>query len=219
MPASWDAVADRTDGDYSVDDFKQAMYQLVSQQCLYRRFSQHSVAYRLIVRHEKEFKDVADMMGLKLAVNTRHEYCYVRQDVAKPAPMDLAETLFLLVLRQLYHQHANAGSLTDEGDAIVNLAELIETYKQSTGRDLDHRLVTLRSLLKSAQRCGIARETKEIEDDPQPFAIAILPGITDILSEYAINRFGADLKANLARHAESRVLVAVHSDEPTETEQ
>lgn len=218
MPASWDAVADRTDGDYTVDDFKQAMYQLVSQQCLYQRFHQQSVSYRLIVRHEKEFKEVADMMGLKLAVNARLGYCYVRQDVAKPAPMDLSETLFLLVLRQLYHQHANAGALTDEGDAVINLAELIETYKQSTGRDLDAKLSNLRNLLKSAQRCGIAREVKQLDDDPQPFAVAILPGITDILSEYAINRFGADLKANLAKHAEVRGLVEL-DDEQAEVEQ
>ena len=59
----------------------------------------------------------------------------------------------------------------------------------------DGRVDTLRTLLKMSARHGIARAVDAPEGDPQPFAIMIWPGIVEVLSEYALNRFGADLKA------------------------
>jgi len=56
---------------------------------------------------------------------------------------------------------------------------------------------TLRALLKMAARHGVARAVDAPEGDPQPFAIMIWPGVVEVLSEYALNRFGADLKARL----------------------
>lgn len=197
MPRTWDSLAQNTDGDYVVDDFKQAFYQLVTQQCLYARFVQQGVAYRLISKFRTEFKEAADLLGLQLAFNDRLEYCYVNQTVARHSPMDLQETMFLLVLRHAYHLHASAGDLTPEGDAVISIPELQETYKGLTGRDLDTRTQVLRSQVKSAQRNGLARLADASDGDGQPFAIAILPGIADVLSEHAVNRFGAHLKASL----------------------
>lgn len=197
MPRTWENLAQNTDGDYVVDDFKQAFYQLVTQQCLYARFVQQGVAYRLISRYRTEFKEAADLLGLQLAFNDRLEYCYVNQAVARHSPMDLQETMFLLVLRHAYHLHASAGDLTPEGDAVVSIPELQETYKGLTGRDLETRTQVLKAQVKSAQRNGLARLADADDGDGQPFAIAILPGIADILSEHAVNRFGAHLKASL----------------------
>ena len=44
-------------------------------------------------------------------------------------------------------------------------------------------------------RHGLARAADAPDGDPQPFVILIFPGIAEALSEYALNRFGADLKA------------------------
>lgn len=197
MPRSWESLAQSSDGDYVVDDFKQAFYQLVTQQCLYARFVQQGVAYRLISKYRAEFKEAADLLGLQLAFNDRLEYCYVNQAVSRHSPMDLQETMFLLVLRHAYHVHASAGDLTPEGDALVSIPELQETYKGLTGRDLDTRTQVLKAQVKSAQRNGLARLADADDGDGQPFAIAILPGIADVLSEHAVNRFGAHLKASL----------------------
>lgn len=197
MPRTWENLAQTTEGDYVVDDFKQAFYQLVTQQCLYARFVQQSVAYRLISRYRAEFKEAADLLGLQLSFNDRLEYCYVNQAVARHMPMDLQETMFLLVLRHTYHLHASAGDLTPEGDAIVSIPEIQETYKGLTGRDLETRTQVLKAQVKAAQRNGLARLADADDGDGQPFAIAILPGIADVLSEHAVNRFGAHLKASL----------------------
>lgn len=197
MPRTWEGLAQSTDGDYVVDDFKQAFYQLVTQQCLYARFVQQGVAYRLISRYRTEFKEAADLLGLQLAFNDRLEYCYVNQAVARHSPMDLQETMFLLVLRHTYHLHASAGDLTPEGDAVISIPELQETFKGLTGRDLETRTQVLKAQVKTAQRNGLARLADAEDGDGQPFAIAILPGIADVLSEHAVNRFGAHLKASL----------------------
>lgn len=197
MPRTWEGLAQSTDGDYVVDDFKQAFYQLVTQQCLYARFVQQGVAYRLISRYRTEFKEAADLLGLQLAFNDRLEYCYVNQAVARHSPMDLQETMFLLVLRHTYHLHASAGDLTPEGDAVISIPELQETFKGLTGRDLETRTQVLKAQVKAAQRNGLARLADAEDGDGQPFAIAILPGIADVLSEHAVNRFGAHLKASL----------------------
>jgi len=93
--------------------------------------------------------------------------------------------------------HASAGDLTSEGDAVVSIPELQETYKGLTGRDLETRTQVLKAQVKAAQRNGLARLADADDGDGQPFAIAILPGIADVLSEHAVNRFGAHLKASL----------------------
>lgn len=194
---SWQALADSTDGDYQVDDFKKAFYQLVVQQCLYARFAHQSVAYRLITRFRKEFKEAAELLGLSLSVNDRLEYCYVLQDVARHTPMDLQDTMLLLVLRHAYHLRASAGDLTTDGDAVISIPELQETYKGLTNRDLDTKTQQLKAMFKMTQRHGLARLVDAAEGDVQPFAVCVLPGIADVLSEYAVGRFGAHLKASL----------------------
>lgn len=198
MPRNWDTVAAAEDCIYKPDDFRRAMYQIVCQQCLYLRNPQHSVAYRLIAQYKSHFVEALDLMGLKLIHNPTREYCVVTQSVARHQPMTLHQTLFLLALRQAYHVRANAGDLTAMGDAQYSIPDFEELYRELTGRDLQAKgTPPLRDTLREAQQHGLAREEKAPEGDPQPFVIAILPGIADVLDEQAINRFGANLKATL----------------------
>lgn len=194
---SWESVAQSSDGLYVPDDFRHAFYQLVVQQALYLRFMHQAVAYRLISSYRSEFKEAAEMLGLRLSFNDRLEYCYVVQDSGRFSPMNLQETMLLLVLRQAYHQRASAGDLTQEGDAVISIPELQELHKQLTKRDLDVGAQVLRVQLKDAQRHGLARTVDAPEGDVQPFAVAVMPAMADILSEHAVARFGANLKASL----------------------
>lgn len=198
MPRNWDAIAEAGDCIYKPDDFRRAMYQIVCQQCLYLRNPKQAVAYRLIAQYKSHFVEALDLMGLKLIHNAVREYCVVTQSVARHQPMTLHQTLFLLALRQAYHVRANAGDLTPMGDAHYSIPDFEELYRELTGRDLQATgMPALRDALREAQRHGLAREEKAPEGDPQPFVIAILPGIADVLDEEAINRFGANLKAML----------------------
>lgn len=200
MPRNWNSAADASNGLYIPDNFKQAMYQLVTHQCLYSRIITHAVSYRLISEYRDEFEEAIALMGLRLGFNDRLEFCFVIPESVKDTPMDTQETLFLLVLRQLYHTKGSAGDLTAEGDAVASVPELVTTYHSMTGRELESKGNVLRGLVKSASRKGLARIQEKPENDPQPFAIIILPAIAEVLSENAINRFGAALKAALLSH-------------------
>lgn len=198
MPRDWNTLAANSDGAYEPIDFKHAMYQLVVQQCIYLRHRDQAVAFRLISAHRDAFTEAAALMGLRLAFNDRLEYCYIAQESGPQSTMDLQETLFLLTLRHVYHARASAGDLSQEGDAHIDISEFEESYKSLCHRDFEGRADSLRSLLKMASRHGVARAVDAPEGDPQPFAILIMPGVADVLSEHALNRFGADLKARLA---------------------
>lgn len=198
MPRNWRSLADASNGIYEVDDFKQALYQLIVHQCLYSRFNQQSTAFRIISAHRRDFEEAVELMGLRLGFNERLEFCYVVPEVVKHTPLDTQDTLFLLVLRQLYHLRGSAGELSDQGDAVVGIEELVATYRSMTGRTLEVKNQSLlKGLVKVASRCGLARLIDASEDDPQPFAISILPAIAEVLSEHAVNRFGAHLKSSL----------------------
>jgi len=197
MPRDWNALAASAGGTYEANDFKHAMYQLVVQQCLYLRQRDQAVAYRLISAHRDAFAEAVALMGLRLGFNDRQEYCYVAQESGTQSPLDLQETLFLVTLRHIYHTRASAGDLTPEGDAQIDIAEFEESYKSLCHREFEGRADTLKALLKMASRHGVARAIQAPEGDPQPFAITIWPGVVDVLSEHALNRFGADLKARL----------------------
>lgn len=213
MPSNWNSIADRTDGIYIPDDFKQAMYQLVSHQCLYSRQNNHVKSYRIISEYRDDFEEAASLMGLKLRFNDSREFCYVIPETVKDTPLDTQETLFILALRQLYHMKGSVGDLTPEGDATVSIDELISTCRTMTGRELEAKGNTIRSLVRSASRKGLAKIQDSPDGDPQPFTITILPGIAEILSEHAINRFGAQLKSELVFHAPSATEKIRHEEE------
>jgi len=197
MPRDWNAMAERSEGTYEPNDFKHAMYQLVVQQCLYLRQRDQAVAFRLVSAHREAFGEALSLLGLRLGFNDRLEFCYVVQETGVHSQLDLQETLFLLTLRQIYHAHANAGDLSPEGDTQVDIPEFEESYKSLCQREFEGRSETLRALLKMASRHGVARAIDAPEGDPQPFAIAIWPGIAEVLSEHALSRFGAELKSRL----------------------
>lgn len=197
MPRNWLSLAESTDGDYVVADFQQALHQLVTQQCLYARFLHQSVAYRLICAFRDDFQDAVALQGLRLGFKDKHQFCFVTQEVTKPQLMDKKDTQFLLALRQVYHLHATSGDLNELGEAHVGLVEFQEGYKALTGQDIDVRTKSIEPLCKMAYRQGLARLVDTQDGDVQPHAILILPGIAEILSEQAIGRFGAALKASM----------------------
>lgn len=198
MPRNWRSLAEASDGIYTVDDFKQSLYQLIVHQCLYARFNQQSTSFRIVSAHRHDFEEAVELLGLRLGFNERLEFCYVVPEVVKHTPLDTQDTLFLLVLRQLYHLRGTAGELSDEGDAIVGVEELVATYRSMTGRTLETKNQSVvKGLVKAASRCGLARLIDTPEGDPQPFAIAVLPAIVEVLSEHAVNGFGAHLKSSL----------------------
>lgn len=208
MPRNWIGLAEASNGDYEVEDFQRALYQLNAEQCLYARFPHQSVAYRLISRYRVEFTEAALLSGNVLEFRDRQEYCYITNSVAKLSQMTLAETTFALTLRYGYHVHASAGNLSELGEAVIELPELAEMHKAVSGRELDLAARNLDSLMALARRSGLARKEETPEGDPQPYAVAVLPGIADVLGEHVVGRFGAQIKARIVGAKADALLMA-----------
>lgn len=190
MPRTWSTLAANLDGLYTENDFKQAFYQLVCSQVLYAREQNHAVFYALISQHKADFREAADLLGLRLEFNETYRYCYVVPYTAKQQLLDTTETLLILVLRRIYHDKAVTGDL-ETGEAVVSIDDLLSAYKASTQRELPKTAGELKELILKLRRYGIAKLGKPVDDDPQPFTVVILPAITDILSDAALGRLGA----------------------------
>jgi hypothetical protein len=203
MPRNWTSAAAASDGLYTENDFKQALYQLVCSQALYAREQNHSVSYALITRYRAEFREAADLLGLRLEFSESYRYCFVVPYTAKHQLMDTTETLLMLVLRRMYHDKALTGDL-EAGEATVSIDELMSAYRASTQRELPKHAGDIKELIGRARRYGIAKLGSSPEGDPQPFTILILPAITDILSESALSRLGAYQQSNIVLADEVR---------------
>ena len=190
MPKNWSNAAFSSDGLYVENDFKQALYQIVCSQVLYAKEQNQAVAYALITGYRSEFREAADLLGLRLEFNEPYRYCYVVPCAGKPNLMDTTETLLLLVMRRMYHDKALTGDL-EAGEAHVSIDELISAYRASTKRDLPKSAGDIKELILRARRYGVARLGPAPEGDPQPFIVMILPAIADILSDSALGRLGA----------------------------
>lgn len=191
MPKNWSALAKNSEGTYTEDDFKYALYQLVCSQVLYAREKQHTVSYALISQYKAEFREAADLLGLNLDFNDSFRYCFVIPNTLKhQQTLDTTETLLILVLRRIYHDKATTGDL-DTGEATITVAELAAAYQASTQRELPKTVGELKEYITKMRRYGIAKFGKVGDDDPQPFTVVILPGITDIISDMALGRLGA----------------------------
>lgn len=197
MPKNWTSLAEES-GIYTTEDFQKAFHRLVTHQCLYARFHQQGSAYRLISRYRSAYTEAADLLGLSLEFNSQFEFCYVTPQVMVEPQISLQETRFLLTLRYIYHLKANSQEFTEDGDVIVDPKTFHDFFAELTGSSIDMSSITeMRELSKMGQRCGLVRTIKSPENDPQPYYIAILPGVMDVISEESVNRFGAQLKAAL----------------------
>lgn len=197
MPKNWISLAEES-GIHTPEDFKKAFHRLVTHQCLYARFHQHSATYRLVSRYRSAFAEAADLLGLSLEFNSQYEFCYVIPQVQVEPQINLQESRFLLTLRYIYHLKANAQELTEEGDVIVDPKTFSDFFIELCCGDIDmSNTVEMKELSKMASRCGLVKLIKPPENDPQPYYLAILPGVMAVLSEEAVNRFGAQLKAVL----------------------
>lgn len=195
MPRTWTTLAEKSNL-YTENDFKQALYQLVCSQVLYEREHNHSVAYALIAQYQNDFREAADLMGLRLEHNEAYRYFYVVAYTVKQQMLDTQETLLALVLRRLYHDKASAGDI-DAGEATVSIDELLSAFRASTQRELPDTAGQLKELLSTMRRYGIAKIGKAPEGDHQPFTVVILPAIAEILSDSALGRLGAYQQAAL----------------------
>jgi len=165
------------------------------------------VAYWMIERYERDFRQALAPLGIDVHVNRQLRYAYALPKHAKSGGASIAQTIFALVLRAIYDESVSGGQLTDDGEVICDLVELSEKYRLMSGKDLPTKN-KLDTLMESMKRWGIARKSEDHsfgESDDlmgQPYAVIIRPAIADVLGEAA-----------LARLVQFRAVTATDADE------
>ena len=72
MTASWERLAEATDGRYTGADFERAAYQLLVEQVVYAADRGSATPYHLLVTYAAAFKDVLDRLGVTMQHNHHH---------------------------------------------------------------------------------------------------------------------------------------------------
>ena len=187
MKRSWNTLSQQSNGLYTVQDFERAAYRLVVEQALYAsdRHSRH--AYHLVEDHYDDFVAALAPLGIRLERNAHYRYLIALPAHSESAPVSLAETLLLLVLRQRYDEAMRQGRVEDEGVVTVDLPELQEAYQALTGREMPDT-GALRELARTLKRWGVCRLAESEPDDPQPFHLQVRPAIVEVLGEQWLQR-------------------------------
>lgn len=203
MPKNWERCAQDDEIYRSERDYQSAAYQLVTEQVLYETDLRQRTAYHVINRHRGAFKEAVALLGLELFFNDDYRYCAAVPREVRMTPLSVQDTLLVLVMRLMFHDRAVRGEL-DMGRAIVSIEDLLTTYKGKTGRELPSRAGELRAAIDGLRRCGLARAIDAEEGSEQPFDIAILPAIAELVNEAAASRLTGFLDASTATAEEAR---------------
>jgi hypothetical protein len=185
----WETLADRSKL-YQATDFERAAYRLFASQVLTASEATTRKDYHLVADHVREFQQVFDPFGVELRHNAQYQYIVARpRHVLRQRMASKAETLFVLILADLYHRVRYNGQEDDFGQAPVDLAELAEAYQSLAGRELP-AATELRQLLAAAERWGIARR-EDTPGDLNAFRIQITPVIAELVSAGWLDQLAA----------------------------
>lgn len=187
MKRSWNTLSQQSNGAWSAQDFERAAYRLVTEQVLSAGDRGTRLAYHLVEDHFEDFVAALAPLGVRLERNAHYRYVVALPTHGEGAPVSLAETLLLLVLRQRYDVAMREGLIEDDGLVTVELPDLQEAYPQLTGRPMPD-VGLLRELARTLRRWGVCRLVEVDGDDPQPFHLQVRPAIVEIIGEQWLQR-------------------------------
>jgi hypothetical protein len=185
----WETLSDRSKI-YEPADFERAAYRLFTSQVLTAAEPTTRKDYHLVADHVAEFQQAFAPFNVELRHNAQFQYLVARpRHVLRQRMASKAESLFVLVLADLYHRVRFQGQEDDFGQAPVDLEQLGEAYKTLAGRDIPGA-TELRQLLAAAERWGIARR----EDTPgelNAFRVQITPVIAELVTSDWLDHLAA----------------------------
>lgn len=196
MNGHWLALAERSGGAYTSEEIEVALYRLVTEQVLYHSDRRSRRDYDIIATYERDLRGVVAALGVELHVDRTLRYAYALPRHAKTGAISTGQTIFALVLRQIYDEALRQGKdVSDSGEVMCDLVELEEKYRLLTKRPFPASKSELRDYVRTARRWGIARVSDGTENDlpesalqGQDFVILIRPAITVVLGEAALSR-------------------------------
>jgi hypothetical protein len=187
MKRSWTTLSQLSGGLYAPQDFERAAYRLITEQVLYASDRGSKNAYHLVETWFADFTAALEPLGVRLERNAHYRYVVALPAHGEGAAVTLEQTLLLLVLRQRYDAAMRDGQIEDQGEALVELPELQEAYRNLTGRAMPE-IGPLRETLRALRRWSVVRLLDPEPDDPQPFRILVRPAIVEIVGAQWLQR-------------------------------
>lgn len=187
MKRSWAHLSQLSGDLYIPQDFERAAYRLVTEQVLYSSDRMSKNAYHLVETYFNDFAAALEPLGIRLERNAHYRYVVALPMHGEGTAVSLDQTLLLLVLRHHYDAAMRQGQIEDQGEVIVELAELQEAYQALTGRPMPE-LGPLRDALRTLRRWSVCRTIDCEPDDPQPFRILVRPAIVEIVGAQWLQR-------------------------------
>ena len=169
------------DRDEEIEDkVRNAAYQLLNRQFLYRHKVRHRKHYELILAYPDYFVSLVDAMNYDLVISEERGYIGVLpRSFARR--MSLNSTLLLFAMRFIYDQELTAFNAEDNGSVQITLEDFDTRCRQFTKRDVAKNLSDFKHQLESFVRIGVV-EVGVDEDMPEIERVKIYPSITALLS-------------------------------------
>ncbi len=185
----WETLSERSKL-FETSDFERAAYRLLTNQVLTAADSTTRKDYHLVADHMGEFQQVFAPFGIELRHNAQFQYIVARpRHVLRQRMASKPESLFVLVLADLYHRARFNGQEDDFGQASIDLVELGEAYRSLSGCELPGA-TELRHLVTAAERWGIARR-EDTPDDINPYRIQVTPVIAELVTSDWLDQLAA----------------------------
>ena len=162
--------------------------------------------YLLIEAYQDYFSTIFDALGMKLYINENERLAGVLP-VQREAFVRLKtdETLFLLVLRQIYEEKIENFEV-DNGFVATNTHTILDRYVQLVKREIPSE-TRFKDILALLSRHGVLIRGKSYEEDSKNMMINITPVVRLIVTEAYLRQLesfnGSDPEEDLDREDDS----------------
>lgn len=138
--------------------------------------------YLLVEMYQQYFSNLFDALGMKLYVNENERLAGVLP-VEKEAFVRLKtdETLFLLVMRQVYEEKVENFEI-DNGFVSTNSVAILERYVQLVKREIPTE-TRFKEILSLFSKHGVIIRGKAFEEDAKNIMVSITPVVRLIVTE------------------------------------
>jgi hypothetical protein len=163
-------------------EFQQAANYLLSHQFVSAFKHGQRKYFLLIEAYQHYFSNVFDALGMKLYVN-ENERLLGLLPVEREAFIRLKtdETLFLLILRQIYEEKIENFEV-DNGFVATNTHAILERYVQLVKREIPTE-TRFKDILTLLSRHGVLIRGKAYEEDSKNLAIHVTPVVRLVVTE------------------------------------
>jgi hypothetical protein len=176
----WDTLSDRSKL-YVAADFERAAYRLMTNQVLNAAEPTLRKDYHLVADHLGDFQKVFDAFAIELRHDAQFQFVVARpRHVLRQRMASKLETLFVLVMADLYHRVRSDGAQDDFGQAIVELPDFTEAFMALTGLP-QPGTADMRHAFAALERWGLVRRD-ETPGEPNPYRLIISPVIADLVT-------------------------------------